>query len=193
PIHPEFRTLPMVWYIPPLSPVQAGIDQGAIPTDPEHVIPKVETLRMPIKYLANLLTAGAEAPIVRGLKRMIAMRQYYRSVEVEGKPDLRVLEEAGLTEPQVKEMYRYMALSKYEDRYVIPTSHDELRHEDSHAFQGQMGYTFGNDSCSVAGHDGFSLFPEKRKQSVEVKVMQFIPRAKPVAPRTGLTETTGIE
>ena len=183
----------MVWYVPPLSPVQAGIDQGAIPTDPEHVIPKVEMLRMPIKYLANLLTAGAEAPIVRGLKRMIAMRQYYRSVEVEGKPDLRVLEEVGLTEAQVKEMYRYMALSKYEDRYVIPTSHDELRHEDSHAFQGQMGYTFGNDSCSVAGHDGFSLFPEKRKQSVEVKVMQFIPRAKPAAPRTGLTERTGIE
>ncbi|MGH8582287.1 MAG: nitrate reductase subunit beta [Gammaproteobacteria bacterium] len=178
PIHPEFRTLPMVWYIPPLSPVQASIDQGAIPTDPGHVIPKLETLRLPIKYLANLLTAGDETPIVRGLKRLIAMRQYYRSAQVEGKPDLRVLEEVGLTEAQVKEMYRYLALSKYEDRYVIPTSHDELRHADSHALQGQMGYTFGNDSCSVAGHDGHSLFPEKRKQSVETQVMQFVPRAK---------------
>ena len=34
-----------------------------------------------------------------------------------------------LTEPQVKEMYRYMAIADYEDRYVIPTSHEELRHE----------------------------------------------------------------
>jgi hypothetical protein len=41
-----------------------------------------------------------------------------------------------------------------------------------------MGFTFGNDSCSVAGHDGFSLFPEKRKKTIEVKVMQFVPRAK---------------
>jgi len=98
PIHPEFRTLPMVWYIPPLSPVQTSIDQGAIPTDPEHVIPNVELLRIPIKYLANLLTAGDEAPIVRGLKRLIAMRQYQRSVHVEGNPDLRCLEEVGLTD-----------------------------------------------------------------------------------------------
>jgi len=74
-----------------------------------------------------------------------------------------------------------------------PTSHDELHHEDSHALQGQMGYTFGNDSCSVAGHDGFSLFPEKRKQSADVKVMQFFPRAKQAAPRAGLTEKTGTE
>jgi nitrate reductase beta subunit len=71
-----------------------------------------------------------------------------------------------------------MALSRYEDRYVIPTSHEELRHEDFHALQGHMGFTFGNDSCSVAGHDGFSLFPEKRKKTIEVKVMQFVPRAK---------------
>ena len=107
------------------------------------------------------------------------MRQYQRSVHVEGKADLRCLEEVGLDEPTVKDMYRLLALSRYEDRYVIPTSHEELRHEDSHAFQGQMGYTFGNDSCSVAGHDGFSLFPEKRKQSADVKVMQFVPRARP--------------
>jgi hypothetical protein len=74
---------------------------------------------------------------------------------------------------------------------VIPTSHEELRHEDSHALQGQMGYTFGNDSCSVAGHDGFSLFPEKRKQSVDVKVMQFLPRARqrPAAPAEPIGRT----
>ncbi len=194
PIHPEFRTLPMVWYIPPLSPVQDCIDQGAIPSDPEHVIPKLETLRMPIQYLANLLTAGKEEPIVLGLKRLIAMRRYQRSVHVEGRADLACLAEVGLDEPTVKDMYRLLALSRYEERYVIPTSHEELRHEDSHAFQGQMGYTFGNDSCSVAGHDGFSLFPEKRKQSVDVKVMQFLPRAskRPTA-APGSIEKTGTD
>ncbi len=28
PLHPEFRTLPMVWYVPPLSPVINGLEQG---------------------------------------------------------------------------------------------------------------------------------------------------------------------
>ena len=26
PLHPEYRTLPMVWYIPPLSPIQSAGD-----------------------------------------------------------------------------------------------------------------------------------------------------------------------
>ena len=171
PLHPEFRTMPMVWYVPPLSPVQSQIDQGNLETTPDGVIPKIETLRMPIKYLANMLTAGKEEPVVLALKRMIAMRSYYRSLNVEGKTDLAVLEEVGLDEAQVKEMYRYMAIANYEDRFVIPTSHEELRHEDTYAFQGHSGFTFGNEGCSISSDA--SLFPEKRKK-VE-HVMEFKP------------------
>ncbi len=29
PLHPEYRTLPMVWYVPPLSPIQAAANAGA--------------------------------------------------------------------------------------------------------------------------------------------------------------------
>ena len=35
-------------------------------------------LRIPVKYLANLLTAGDTAPVVRALERMLAMRAYQR-------------------------------------------------------------------------------------------------------------------
>ncbi len=28
PLHPEFRTLPMVWYVPPLSPIQSAAEAG---------------------------------------------------------------------------------------------------------------------------------------------------------------------
>ena len=28
PLHPEYRTLPMVWYVPPLSPIQSAADAG---------------------------------------------------------------------------------------------------------------------------------------------------------------------
>ncbi len=165
PMHPEFRTLPMVWYVPPLSPVQSAIDQGRLPTEADGCIPKAEALRMPVKYLANLLTAGKEAPIVAALNRMIAMRSYMRSVHVEGTPNLAVLEAVGMTEDIAKDMYRYMAIANYEDRFVIPTGHAEVSLEDFYAFQGQNGFSFGNDSSP--GISPNSLFPERRRETVE--------------------------
>lgn len=182
PLHPEFRTLPMVWYVPPLSPVQSQIDQGNLETHGDGMIPKVESLRTPIKYLANMLTAGKEEPVVLALKRMIAMRSFFRSENVEGKIDTAVLDEVGLNEAQVREMYRYMAISNYEDRFVIPTSHEELRHEDFHAFQGSTGFTFGNEGCSISPNA--TLFPEKRKKTEES--MEFVARH-PAAKRSGET------
>ncbi|HLA35640.1 MAG TPA: nitrate reductase subunit beta, partial [Rhodocyclaceae bacterium] len=179
PMHPEFRTLPMVWYVPPLSPVQSQIDQGNLPTEADGCIPKVETMRLPMQYLANLLTAGDEAPIANALKRMIAMRSYQRSIHVDGKADTRALNAVGLTEDQAKEMYRYLAIANYEDRFVIPTSNEEMRLEDFHSFQGQNGFTFGNDSSN--GISPNTLFPERRKESVET--LDYVPEASKVNSR----------
>jgi nitrate reductase beta subunit len=121
PLHPEFRTLPMIWYVPPLSPVQSQIDQKRAADRSDGVIPKV-AMRLPVKYLANLLTAGKEQPIVSALNRMIAMRSYQRSVHVEGTPTPARWSEVGMSEDMAKEMYRYLAIANYEDRFVIPTS-----------------------------------------------------------------------
>ena len=30
PLHPEYRTLPMVWYVPPLSPINARANAGQL-------------------------------------------------------------------------------------------------------------------------------------------------------------------
>jgi nitrate reductase beta subunit len=46
----------MVWYVPPLSPIQSAAAAGKIGHDGE--MPDVRSLRIPLKYLANLLTAG---------------------------------------------------------------------------------------------------------------------------------------
>jgi nitrate reductase beta subunit len=46
----------MVWYVPPLSPIQNAIEKGVI--DHRGPIPNVEDLRIPVRYLANMLTAG---------------------------------------------------------------------------------------------------------------------------------------
>ena len=158
PLHPEFRTLPMVWYVPSLSPIQQAADAGHIGLD--GVIPDVDSLRIPLKYLANLFTAGDEAPVKLALKRLLAMRAYKRAETVDGKLDLQVLEDVGLSEAQAKEMYRYLAIANYEDRYVIPAAHREDAMSDAFAERGGCGFTFGN-GCSD-GNNEVNMFGAKR-------------------------------
>jgi nitrate reductase beta subunit len=153
PLHPEYRTLPMVWYIPPLSPIQNAAASGKIGMD--GVIPDLKSLRIPVRYLANLLTAGDEAPVLRALERMLAMRSFKRSQQVEGKVDTEVLKKAGLTERLAEEMYRYMAIANYEDRFVIPTSHRAYA-ESAYSMKSSCGFSFGN-GCSD-GNSEVSLF-----------------------------------
>ena len=40
PLHPEYRTLPMVWYIPPLSPVQNAL--GGEMLDSHGIMPDID-------------------------------------------------------------------------------------------------------------------------------------------------------
>lgn len=158
PLHPEYRTLPMVWYVPPLSPIQTAVEAGHVGLNGE--IPDLKSLRIPLRYLANMLTAGDEAPIVRALERMIAMRAYKRSQHVDGVEDFEVLKQVGLTPNQVEEMYRYMALANYEDRFVIPTSHRAYV-ENAYDLKGECGFSFGN-GCS-GGESNLNIFGGKNK------------------------------
>jgi nitrate reductase beta subunit len=153
PLHPEYRTLPMVWYVPPLSPLQSAVEAGHVGKNGN--MPDLKSLRIPMRYLANMLTAGDEAPVIRALERMIAMRSYKRSQQVEQEEDLAVLEQVGLTARQVEDMYRYMAIANYEDRFVIPTSHRAYA-EQAYDMRGNCGFTFGN-GCSDGDSD-VSLF-----------------------------------
>jgi nitrate reductase beta subunit len=161
PLHPEFRTLPMVWYIPPLSPISAAANSGALGANGE--IPDVSQLRIPLKYLANLLTAGDEAPVKLALERMLAMRAYMRSRHVEQRENRAVLQQVGLTQAQVEDMYHTMAIANYEDRFVIPTTHREYA-EDAYDLRGSCGFSFGN-GCSD-GVTETSLFGGKKKRTL---------------------------
>ncbi|MAI07707.1 MAG: nitrate reductase subunit beta [Magnetococcales bacterium] len=162
PLHPEYRTLPMVWYIPPLSPIQSAAAQGKLPTKSDGIMPDLDDMRIPVKYLANLLTAGKEEPVRLALKRMSAMRQFMRSKLVLAKEDDKVLYEVGLTKDLVEDMYKIMAIANYEDRYVIPSSH---REESMNAFgeSGGCGFSFGN-GCSSHSNSKMDVF-ESQKQS----------------------------
>lgn len=68
---------------------------------------RTSSLRIPVQYLANLLTAGDTEPVLLALKRMLAMRHYKRAETVDGVVDTSALEQVGLSEAQAQEMYRY--------------------------------------------------------------------------------------
>ena len=166
PLHPEYRTLPMVWYIPPLSPITSAANSGLLSSNGE--IPDVSQLRIPVKYLANLLTAGDTRPVIHALERMLAMRAYQRAKHVDGVINRDVLEQIGLSIGQVEDMYRYMAIANYEDRFVIPTTHREYA-ENAFNVRGGCGFSFGN-GCSE-GQTQTSLFGSEKKRTFPIKVV----------------------
>jgi nitrate reductase beta subunit len=166
PLHPEYRTLPMVWYVPPLSPIQSAANSGDIGAF--GALPDVRSLRIPVRYLANLLTAGDEKPVVAALERMLAMRAYMRERHVEMKENAEVLQQAGMTAGEVEEMYRYLAIANYEDRFVIPTTHREYA-EDAFDLRGGCGFSFGN-GCSD-GRSETSLFGGNKRKTIRMKAI----------------------
>ncbi len=166
PLHPEYRTLPMVWYVPPLSPITAAANAGHVGTNGE--IPDVKQLRIPVKYLANLLTAGDTAPVVRALERMLAMRAYQRAKHVDGATNLAALEQVNLSQAEVEDMYQTMAIANYEDRFVIPSTHREYA-ENAFNVRGGCGFSFGN-GCSE-GISETSLFGSEKKRTIPIKAM----------------------
>ena len=129
PLHPEYRTMPMVWYIPPLSPVVDVIkDTGYDAEDSANLFAAIDTLRIPVEYLANLFTAGDPAPVDAVLRKLAAMRSYMRDINLGRDPDESIPEAVGMEGEDMYNMFRLLALAKYEDRYVIPAAHAEQAH-----------------------------------------------------------------
>lgn len=60
--------------------------------------------------------------------------------QITGQPfDTTKLERLGLTERQMTEMYRLLGIAKYEDRFVVPSTHKET-YLDTYRAQGSQGY-----------------------------------------------------
>jgi nitrate reductase beta subunit len=138
PLHPEYRTLPMVWYVPPLSPVLSLVEGEGAEADPDDVFPAIDELRIPIAYLANLLTAGDEAPVRVALKRLAAMRAFMRERTLGGEPELPA--DVGLDVAELERLYRLLAIARYDERFVIPQGHAEAALGSPHLRQGAGGF-----------------------------------------------------
>ncbi|MGW5237587.1 nitrate reductase subunit beta [Monashia sp. NPDC004114] len=129
PLHPEYRTMPMVWYVPPLSPVVDVLaSQGHDAEDHGVLFGAIEALRIPVEYLAELFTAGDTDVVTGVLRKLAAMRAYMRDVSLGRDGDPSIPESVGMTDELVYSMYRLLAIAKYDERYVIPTAHVEQAH-----------------------------------------------------------------
>ena len=82
------------------------------------------------------------------------------------RPDILVKAQARLSEAQVDDMYRTMAIANYEDRFVIPSTHREYA-ENAFNVRGGCGFSFGN-GCSE-GVTETSLFGSEKKRTIPIK------------------------
>src|SRR5699024_12863091 len=90
--------------------------------DTNDIFPAIDHMRIPIEYLANLLTAGDTNLVRTVLKKMAVMRSYMRAELTGITYDTTIIEELGLNENDIKRMYRLLAIEKYDDRFVISKS-----------------------------------------------------------------------
>jgi nitrate reductase beta subunit len=149
PLHPEFRTLPSLFYVQPLLPAMAQInDENLYHTASSSLWDDMENLRLPLKYLASLFSAGDVTIISDIFKKLMSVRLHRRMVTVGDlkQEDIdRTLLEAGLTADLADDIYRLTSLAKFEDRFVIPPAHREEAIElleETHERKGSAGFGF---------------------------------------------------
>ncbi len=122
PLHPEFRTLPMLFYVPPLLPV-AGSMHDEIYDNTADFFSSVENSRLPMRYMAHLFSAGNVEMVTAVYRKLIATRVYKRAETVGDVPRETVeavLQEAEITPEEIEATYYLTAIAPWEDRFVIP-------------------------------------------------------------------------
>ncbi|OQY65750.1 MAG: nitrate reductase subunit beta [Polyangiaceae bacterium UTPRO1] len=148
PLHPEFRTLPMLFYVPPLLPVMASVkpvdneqqaekmheiakywpDNWLYDTSTKDLWGTLDQVRMPLKYMASLFSAGDTEQVKDRLKKLMAVRVHRRHTtvgDIDAEQAQRALFEADLTAELADEIYYLTSLAKFNDRFVIPAAHRE--------------------------------------------------------------------
>jgi nitrate reductase beta subunit len=122
PLHPEFRTLPMLFYVPSLLPVVASSDNGTYEVANDFFT-SVERARVPIHYAASLLAAGNESVVAEAYRKLSAVRIYKRAQTVGDIPsdEVRKAMAQGETTPEEAEaIFRLTSMSTFADRFVLP-------------------------------------------------------------------------
>ncbi len=128
PLHPEYRTLPNLFYVPPLLPAIADTSTGSYETTSASLWGGIESSRVPMQYMANLFTAGDTAKIREVLKKLMAVRIHRREVtvgDINEDECRQAFAETGLNAETADAIFRLTSLPRFGDRFVIPAAHRE--------------------------------------------------------------------
>ncbi len=148
PLHPEWRTLPMLFYVPPLLPVTASLNQQGRHELSTDFFSSLESARLPIRYMASLFSAGDEDTVIAVYRKLLAGRIFKRAQTVGDmsmEKALKALEEAQLTPQEVEDIYHLTSLASFEEMFVIPPMLREVAIEmgvEPHEFQEERGAGF---------------------------------------------------
>jgi nitrate reductase beta subunit len=129
PLHPEFRTLPNLFYVPPMLPAMASVDaDGIYDSATESLWAGIERSRLPMKYLASLFTAGDTKKVEDVLKKLLAVKISRRNTTVGDltEQEVKAALDGGRTNTkEADEIFRLTSLATFEERFVIPPAHRE--------------------------------------------------------------------
>jgi len=146
PLHAEFRTVPNLFYVPPMLPVMAMVgeqksdapelnsvaknwdDKWLYDTSLDEIFGTIDNMRLPLKYMANLFSAGNEDLIADKLKKLMAIRIYRRHItvgDISEEKSNKALKEVNLTAAEAEAIYKMTSLPKFNERFVIPAAHRE--------------------------------------------------------------------
>jgi len=123
PLHPEFRTLPNLFYVPALLPGMASVQNGIYNTTTKSLWHGIDGTRLPIKYLASLFSAGNTGKIVEVLKRLMAVRLHRRGETVGdlSKEEISTaMQEINLNGKTADDIFRLTTLATFDERFMIP-------------------------------------------------------------------------
>ena len=128
PLHPEYRTLPNLFYVPPLLPAMASVKNNLYESTTDSLWGKTENIRPPLKYMASLFTAGDTEKIKQVMDRLMAVRMHRRSLTVgdlDPNETAASLHGAGIDAGTADAIFRLTSLVKFDERFVIPDAHRE--------------------------------------------------------------------
>ena len=146
PIHVEYRTFPMLFYVPPLLPVMSMTQGDVVKNDLDELFADIDKARAPMEYLGNMFTGGNLGKLRYALRKQLAVRVWRRHVTVGDLDEQKAqaaLSEANCTPEEADAIYKLSALASFEDRFVVPPFQREMAMEmleDPHEHRSNAGF-----------------------------------------------------
>jgi nitrate reductase beta subunit len=155
PLHVEYRTFPMLFYVPPLLPVMSTFNGSTLTNDVDGLFADIEKARAPLSYLGRLFAAGNDGKVRYALRKQMAVRLWRRHAtvgDVTGDVAAKALQQADCTPEEANAIYELTALASMEERVVVPPMQREQAIEmleDPHEHRQSAGFGFRDFPMSV--------------------------------------------